>query len=199
MMSQGDIAVFPIVPARSAALFVVLAAVAIPLALALWHVWRASGSPPAARVVVTAVSVLVAVLVGGSLYGSRRSRVEIGPDTVRLRGDLYGRTIAMSQVRAAAARVVDLDAEPGLRPILRTNGVGLPGYQAGWFRLADGSRALLYLTDRRRAVHVPTTLGYVLLLSAAEPEGLVGALRAASPATPRAQGAAHLSPDGEVR
>lgn len=57
-------------------------------------------------------------------------------------------------------------------------GTGLPGYQAGWFRLTNGERALLYLTDRRRAVYVPTTAGYSVLLSPAEPDAFVSALRA---------------------
>ena len=34
-----------------------------------------------------------------------------------------------------------------LRPGLRTMGTGLPGYRAGWFRLRNGEKALLYLTE----------------------------------------------------
>jgi hypothetical protein len=55
-------------------------------------------------------------------------------------------------------------------------GTGLPGYQAGWFRLRNGDRALLYLTDRSKAVYVPTTEGYGVLLSPAEPEQFLAAL-----------------------
>ena len=36
-----------------------------------------------------------------------------------------------------------LGAEPGYTPASRTNGIGLPNYQSGWFRLANGSTALL--------------------------------------------------------
>lgn len=57
-------------------------------------------------------------------------------------------------------------------------GTGLPGYQSGWFRLANGERALLYLTDRSKAVHVPTTLGYSLLLSPDDPDAFLSALKA---------------------
>lgn len=179
-MRADGIAAFPIAPADSAALLAILAAIALLLGFVTWQVWRRPDTPRWARAVVTAVSLLVAVLMAGSLNGSRGSLVEIGNGAVRLHGDMYGRTIPIADVRSDAARVVDLDAEPGLRPRLRTNGVGLPGYQAGWFQLSDGSRALLYLTDRRRAVHVPTTRGYALLLSAEEPERFVDALRAAA-------------------
>jgi hypothetical protein len=56
-------------------------------------------------------------------------------------------------------------------------GTGLPGYKAGWFRLRNGERALLYLTDRARAVYGPTSAGYGLLLSPAEPDAFHAALR----------------------
>jgi Leu/Phe-tRNA-protein transferase len=57
-------------------------------------------------------------------------------------------------------------------------GTGLSGYQAGWFRLANGEEALVYLTDRRRAVFVPTTAVYSVRLSPADPDAFLSALRA---------------------
>ena len=62
----------------------------------------------------------------------------------------------------------------------RRMGTGLPGYQAGWFRLRNGEKALLYLTDRARAVYIPTTAGYSLLLSPADPDGFLSQLRSLS-------------------
>jgi hypothetical protein len=59
-------------------------------------------------------------------------------------------------------------------------GLGLPGYGAGWFRLAGGERALAFVTDRTRLAYVPTTAGYGLLLSVDDPDGLVAALRGAA-------------------
>jgi hypothetical protein len=57
-------------------------------------------------------------------------------------------------------------------------GVGLPGYSSGWFRLTDQSKGLLFLTDPSRAVYLPTTDGYTLLISPAEPERFLAALKA---------------------
>jgi hypothetical protein len=53
----------------------------------------------------------------------------------------------------------------------------MPGYQGGWFRLENGESGLLYLTDWQRVAVVPTTDGYTLLLSPADPEGFLAALR----------------------
>src|SRR5688572_23248786 len=113
---------------------------------------------------------LVVGILGAALLGSRGARFEVSPDGLRLRGDLYGRLIPIEQLRAASASRVDFSATPELTPARRTMGTGLPGYRAGWFRLKNGERALVYLTDDRRAVYVPTTAGYSVLVSPGEPD-----------------------------
>ncbi len=118
------------------------------------------------------------VLLATSVRGAHASRFAIREDGLRLEGDLYGRLVPKVQLRVDGARRVDLDREEGLRPKWRRMGTGLPGYQAGWFRLRNGEKALLYLTDRTRAVYIPTTAGYSLLLSPADPDGFLSRLRA---------------------
>ncbi len=113
-----------------------------------------------------------------SVRGARTSSFEVRADGLKLSGDLYGRLIPPSELRVAEARRVDLEREPTLKPRWRRMGTGLPGYQAGWFKLATGEKALLYLTDRSRAVYIPTTAGYSLLLSPQDPEGFLARLKA---------------------
>jgi len=125
---------------------------------------------------IVVMIVLFAVL-GASIRGARNAEFEVSPDGLRLRGDLYGRLIPAGELRAAEARRVDFAREPGLTPRRRTMGTGLRRYQSGWFRLENGERALLYLTDRSRAVYVPTNAGYSVLLSPTDPDGFVAALR----------------------
>ena len=72
---------------------------------------------------------------------------------------------------------MDFRVEPGLEPRSRTMGTGMPGYGAGWFRLANGDKALVYLTTPERVVYVPTREGYALLLSVERPEAFLDALR----------------------
>src|SRR5271156_1982355 len=96
------------------------------------------------------VILLLAATFGGlafSLSGARNSRFEVSPVGLRLRGDFYGRFIPAADLRLDSARAVDLRAEPALAPRIRTVGTALKGYQAGWFRLRDGEKALLYVTD----------------------------------------------------
>lgn len=140
-------------------------------------------APPGARplwLIVPVLLLLVGVLIMlvFMTIGPFRARFEVSEAGLRLRGDLYGRSIPAAVLRVAAARRVDLDgADRDLRPRWRTFGTGLPGYQSGWFRLRNGEKALLYLSDRSKAVFVPTDAGYSLLLSPDRPEEFLSALR----------------------
>ena len=69
--------------------------------------------------------------------------------------------------------------DPALGPALRTFGTSIGGYKAGWFRLRDGERALLYVTDPTRVAYVPTTNGYAVLVSVADPAAFLTSLRKA--------------------
>lgn len=137
-----------------------------------------AGAGPLVMLAVIAVVLAgVAGGVGRSVIASRMARFEVTNRGLDLRGDWYGREIPRASIRGDEARVVDLRQERDLQPVSRRFGTGLPGYASGWFRLRNGERALVYLTDQRRAVFVPTDLGYSVLLSPNDPEGLVSALR----------------------
>jgi hypothetical protein len=137
--------VFPIVPAQGKVLFII-------------------------GVIVIALMAAVTVVMILAMRGGSSSRFEMSNEGLQLRGDLYGRTIPWSALRTREARIVDLGVTYELAPTRRTAGTAVPGYQSGWFRLSNGEKALLYLTDRQRAVYVPTTQGYSLLLSPREPQ-----------------------------
>ena len=149
---------FPIAPASSRSLWFF-----IPIAMVLLAA--------AATLLVTAM-------------GPARARYELSPAGIAFRGDIYGRRlIPAADLRGASARIVDLERDPELAPRWRTLGTGLPGYSAGWFRLRNGEKALVSLTDRHRAVYVPTSRGYALLVSPAEPDRFLAALRSVAPAS----------------
>lgn len=119
----------------------------------------------------------VMVLLGATVVGSRFSRFEVSDAALRLRGDLYGRSIPLDRIEADRVRVVDLRMEPSLRPKSKRVGTALPGYAAGWFRLDNGEKSLVYLTDRNRTVYIPTRDGYSVLLSPHDPDGMATDLR----------------------
>ena len=127
--------------------------------------------------VIIAVLSLVLILLVWTAYSARHSRIEIGGEQLTLVGDLWGRSIPLRALRLEDASIVDLSQSTEYRPRLRTLGTGLPGYASGWFRLRNGEKALAYLTRRDSVLYLPTTLGYVLLLSCERPEELLESLR----------------------
>ncbi|MEQ1871814.1 MAG: PH domain-containing protein [Vicinamibacterales bacterium] len=131
----------------------------------------------AVAIVPGIILVLVFGLLAVSAQGSRSATFEVSREGLRLRGGWHGRFIPTSTLRTEQARRVDLEATPELTPGLRTMGTGLPGFESGWFRLRNGERALVYLTDRSRTVYLPTTNGYGILLSPADPDAFLLALK----------------------
>ena len=118
---------------------------------------------------------------GTSLVGSQRSRFEVSEDGLTVRGDLYGRYIPRKLLISGQARVINLGKDGALRPVRRDSGIAIPGYSAGWFRLANGQKALVYVTDESRVVYVPTSDGYVVMMSALDADGLSARIRELAP------------------
>lgn len=115
-------------------------------------------------------------LVVRSIAGARSATFELSAEGLRLHGDIYGRLIPSNELRVNDAQRVDISSGP-YRPTMRVGGTAIPGYRSGWFRLANGNKALLYVTDPSKVVHVPTTAGYSVLLSVAETDQFVNRLR----------------------
>lgn len=128
------------------------------------------------------VGVVLALVLGLMIWfavAAKHVDFTVKPGWLSIRGGPYGRTIALSDLDLERARAVDLHDEPDLRVRWKTNGAALPGLAMGWFRLKDKSKSLLFVTDSRRVLYVPTRLGWSLQLSTAEPERLLASLRRA--------------------
>lgn len=110
--------------------------------------------------------------------------VEVGPETLQIRGSLYGRRIPRTELILERGRLVDLDRNRGFGLARRTNGTGLPGYSVGWFRLDNSEKALVFVTTRNQVAYIPTRRGYSLLLSVVDPDALFRALGAAAAPLP---------------
>ena len=130
---------------------------------------------PTARV-ASLVAFAAAGLVSYTAWSTRNVRFVLSPESLQIRGDLFGRTITRAALEVLGARLLSLDVDADLQPTLRTCGTSVPGYLAGWFRLKNREKALVFVTDRSRVVYVPTTLGYALLLSVAQPDEFLKAL-----------------------
>jgi hypothetical protein len=106
-----------------------------------------------------------------------RVRFEVSPSGLRIRGSVYGRQIPLEQLNVRQARVINVNEEPGFGLSWRTNGVGLPFYSAGWFKLKNGQKVLAFVTNRNEVVYIPTASGYSVMLSVVNPEHFIAVLK----------------------
>lgn len=119
--------------------------------------------------------VLLALMV--IAYASRNSQVELNNKTLKLSGDFWGREIKIDRLDVSSVRILDLHENKEFKPKWRKLGTGLPGYSSGWFRLGNGEKALVYLTQRNKVIYLPTMDGYTLMLSLDEPEKFIEKLK----------------------
>ena len=87
-------------------------------------------------------------------YQARHAAFTIDDRGLRVGPGMYGRLIPKDIIDKNGVKVVNLDLETGYQPRWRTNGAGLPGYSAGWFRLRNKEKALVFLTDRSSVVYI---------------------------------------------
>lgn len=155
----------------------VLGTIAVSLVLVLRN-------PEAARVWPVLLAVAIAVTALLALVVLRR-RVQLHHDALRIVAGLNSTTVPVSMLDLDAARIVRLDEHPEFRPGIKTFGTDMPGYRAGHFRQGGGRKVFALLTSRDRVLVLPERAGRLLLLSVADPQALLDALRRAHPVTGR--------------
>src|SRR4030042_2495726 len=106
-------------------------------------------------------------------YQAKHATFTITDQGLRIGPGLYGRTIPREDIDTEGVRVIDLNLEKEYQPKWRTNGAGLPGYSAGWFKLQNKEKALVFVTDRSSVVYIPTTGTYSGMLSVREADEMV--------------------------
>jgi hypothetical protein len=169
--------VYPLKPSRSVAVYMLCGIAACLFVSALFM----AGLAYTKRQPALYFGAVVELLAVGAMIGLTRSMsstvVELDAKELRVRSFIFGRAIPRLDLMAERARVVDLSVETDLKPRWRTWGLGLPTYQAGWFRLANGDKALLFVSDNTQVVELPTRIGYTILLSVTNPAEFLRALK----------------------
>jgi len=127
---------------------------------------------------ISALLVATALMFVWVSWSASHGSITITDQAIQVSIPLYGRTIPISNLNLAGAQVLDLDATSEIRAVTRSNGIGLPGYAVGWFKLSSGRKALMAVT-RGRVLSSPTTEGYSLLLSVSHPDVALKELRSA--------------------
>ncbi len=117
------------------------------------------------------------------LYG--RHHIVLQGRELRITATLYRKRVPVDALDLDHARIIDLAEHTDLRPLLKTNGFGMPGFAAGHFRLRDMRKAFCLLTDRSRVLVLPLRDGTLLLLSPEKPQTLLQQLQELADRDPR--------------
>ncbi|MEO8133308.1 MAG: hypothetical protein ABI831_04970 [Betaproteobacteria bacterium] len=108
---------------------------------------------------------LVAGGFAGMWWALHRRSLTLTDSDLIVRAGFYSRTLPRRSLLTGKAEQVSLLDRREFAPRLRTNGIGLPGFRAGWFRLRNNERALVLLTNPFGVTYLPTSEGYALLVS----------------------------------
>ncbi|HOE08775.1 MAG TPA: PH domain-containing protein, partial [Treponemataceae bacterium] len=118
-------------------------------------------------ILVTSVFALIVLMV----VTSTRSTLSLENGMLTIDSLIYKTKLPLSSIDKENVKAINMYDEK-LSITLRTNGIGLPHAQIGWFR-GSGGKYKLYLTDKTSVVSIPTTEGYTILFSSKDAEQIV--------------------------
>jgi hypothetical protein len=135
------------------------------------------GFKPVSLAVAFVVLLGVGGILGFFVYQARNAAFSINQAGIKIGPGIYGRLIPWNRIDITGVRVINLHLEKQYQAKWRLNGAGLPGYSAGWFKLYNNEKALLFVTDASRVVYIPTLDKYSVLLSPQDADEMVEAIR----------------------
>ncbi len=123
------------------------------------------------------ITLIVSGILGSFVLAARNTRFVVSEQGLEIAGGMYGRNIPKEHLEVSRAMPLDLSQDTAYKLGARTNGGGMPGFQSGWFRLRNGEKCLAFVTNPKSVVYVPTSEGYVVMMSVANPIAMVQSLQ----------------------
>lgn len=179
----ADAQLQPASPRTRAVLFALM--VGLPLVLISFDPKLGSyatyGGVGASFAMVALLAVAIWLLVDWSL---RRQSIKVDEQGITVTTTFYQRQLSWPALDLAQARVVNPDEHTEFKLRRKTNGTSLPGFKSGWYRLRNGSKALVAIRRGERVAWLPTGAGYGLLLEPARAQSLLDYLKRVAPRHP---------------
>ncbi len=114
-----------------------------------------------------------------TIHKQANATVEILPGALAIHAGLYSQTIPLSDLDSSHAQIVNLNERKDLHETGRINGTCAMGsLLAGWFRLSNGHKAYLTVTDWSSVVYLPAK-NFDILLSLQDAPGFIRTLKQA--------------------
>lgn len=116
---------------------------------------------------------------------TRRHRLQLNATGLEVLTTFYRQKLALSELQLEAARVISIDEHPELKPMLKSNGMALPGFRSGWFRSRNFKKLFVATAGGEQLLWLPTSRGHSLLLQPRQPRALLQRLRELAADSPR--------------
>lgn len=110
------------------------------------------------------------------LYSVTRNEITLRKGTLHLKGGAFHERIELTAI--TYAEIIDIEHNKERAPVMRENGLGLPGFQIGWFTLANGACAFVMRSGGKRMVYIETSQDFRVLLGVKNPEKLLAQIQA---------------------
>jgi Bacterial PH domain len=173
--SKKQFALAP-VPKMVYAFIAILCLLPCAIIAALWFAEPAEFSeiPVWAMALILIVGPAIVLI---SLKGVRNPVLELDSHGIGLQVSFINKRWPLAEINSETARTVDLQSQQELRPKWKLWGAAMPGLSSGLFKLNNGEKAHVYLTNRQKVVYIPTQNGPILL-SLERPKDFLAALQA---------------------
>ena len=116
------------------------------------------------------------ILIFGTIFSMKNTNLTLTDNEIIIKSVFYGRKIPLEDILTEQIKSINLYHDTDYNISIRTNGIGLPGFNLGWAKLKNGERALVYLTDRNNVLLVPTK-NFILLFSMNNIEEFINKIR----------------------
>lgn len=117
---------------------------------------------------------LGAIIPAVACWQMRAMQLRVTADALVLEAGIYRHTVALQDLQLERSQILPCNAL-GKWMSWRSNGIGLPHLQAGWFR-GDEGRVFAAIGTGGQCVLLPGNEGTTLILSPQEPEKLLAVL-----------------------
>lgn len=136
----------------------------------IYPIIPSTANPAIVMIIPLVLFLIMAGVFGYISYSMKNVTFELSSKGIKISGDMYARFIPSASLMRDKARIIDVMKETGYRTSMRTNGIALPGYTSGWFRIRNGEKVLRFVTDTKAMIYIPTKDGYSLMISPQNPE-----------------------------
>ena len=135
--------------------------------------------PQTSKVVIAAVLMPMLIAFSWMFYKVNDAKLIVTPNLVTVDVPFYRFSLPIEEIDLAGVRQLNWSAgaDTEFKPDLRVKGVGMPGFQLGWFSLVGHSKAFVAVTEADNVLLIPTTKGYSILLDLEQPDTLLSHLR----------------------